>query len=132
MSTPSLRLRGVVLDCPDAPALAGFYERLLGWSREEDGPTWVQLRAPDGGVGLSFKAEPAYVAPTWPAGPDDLPMMVHLDMEVDDLPAAVAHAKALGATVARYQPQDDVRVCLDPVGHPFCLFLPSPRSSREG
>ena len=25
--------------------------------------------------------------------------------------------------LADFQPQDDVRVCLDPAGHPFCLFL---------
>ncbi|MCW2812288.1 MAG: glyoxalase [Friedmanniella sp.] len=124
MSAPPLRLSGVVLDCPDPRVLATFYERLLGWSREQDGPTWVTLRAPRGGVGLSFMAEPAYVAPTWPAGPGDLPMMVHLDIEVDDLEGAVVHAERVGATVADYQPQDDVRVCLDPVGHPFCLFLP--------
>jgi len=30
---------------------------------------------------------------------------------------------ALGATVAEFQPQDDVRVHLDPAGHPFCLWL---------
>jgi hypothetical protein len=24
--------------------------------------------------------------------------------------------------VAAYQPQDDVRVLLDPAGHPFCLY----------
>jgi hypothetical protein len=28
----------------------------------------------------------------------------------------------LGATQAAYQPQDDVRVLIDPDGHPFCLF----------
>jgi hypothetical protein len=28
-----------------------------------------------------------------------------------------------GATLADYQPQDDVRVHLDPDGHPFCLYL---------
>jgi Glyoxalase-like domain len=49
--------------------------------------------------------------------------MVHLDIQVDDLDAAGAHAVAVGATLADYQPQDDVRVYLDPVGHPFCLFL---------
>ncbi len=51
-------------------------------------------------------------------------MMVHLDIRVDDLAAAEAHAVATGAVVADYQPQDDVRVCLDPAGHPFCLFAP--------
>jgi catechol 2,3-dioxygenase-like lactoylglutathione lyase family enzyme len=28
-----------------------------------------------------------------------------------------------GPTLAEYQPQDDVRVLLDPAGHPFCLYL---------
>jgi hypothetical protein len=50
-------------------------------------------------------------------------MQLHLDIEVDDLVAAVDVAVASGATVAAFQPQDDVRVCLDPAGHPFCLFV---------
>ena len=29
----------------------------------------------------------------------------------------------LGATVAEFQPQDNVRVLLDPAGHPFCLYV---------
>jgi hypothetical protein len=53
----------------------------------------------------------------------DQQMMMHLEVMVDDLDAAVAHAVAAGATVADYQPQDTVRVCLDPAGHPFCLWL---------
>ena len=51
-------------------------------------------------------------------------MTHHLAFEVDDLDAAVALAVEAGATVAEFQPQDGVRVCLDPAGHPFCLFLP--------
>jgi hypothetical protein len=35
--------------------------------------------------------------------------------------AAVAEAVALGAMVATTQPQENVRVLLDPAGHPFCL-----------
>ena len=50
-------------------------------------------------------------------------MMLHLDLEVDDLETAGAHVRAAGATLAGHQPQDDVRVWLDPAGHPFCLFL---------
>jgi hypothetical protein len=42
---------------------------------------------------------------------------------VEDLEAAVDHAKELGAREAGYQPQETVRVMLDPVGHPFCLHL---------
>jgi hypothetical protein len=51
-------------------------------------------------------------------------MQLHLDIEVEDLDAAVALAVEAGATVAEFRPQDDVRVCLDPAGHPFCLFSP--------
>ncbi|CAN5836641.1 hypothetical protein BH24ACT6_BH24ACT6_16980 [soil metagenome] len=32
-------------------------------------------------------------------------------------------AMALGATLAEHQPQANVRVLLDPAGHPFCLCL---------
>jgi hypothetical protein len=49
-------------------------------------------------------------------------MMMHLDFEVSDLEAAVGHAVELGAELAEYQPQDNVRVLLDPAGHPFCLY----------
>jgi hypothetical protein len=49
-------------------------------------------------------------------------MMLHLDFEVDELEAAVGHALELGAREAAFQPQDTVRVLLDPVGHPFCLY----------
>jgi beta-phosphoglucomutase-like phosphatase (HAD superfamily) len=49
-------------------------------------------------------------------------MMIHLDIAVEDLDAGVAAAEAAGATLAVHQPQEDVRVMLDPDGHPFCLF----------
>ncbi len=49
--------------------------------------------------------------------------MLHLDIQVDDLEAAGAHAVEASAVLAGYQPQDDVRVYLDPAGHPFCLIL---------
>jgi Glyoxalase-like domain len=47
--------------------------------------------------------------------------MMHLDIQVNDLDAAIADAVGLGARVAEFQPQDNVRVLLDPAGHPFCL-----------
>jgi hypothetical protein len=50
-------------------------------------------------------------------------MMMHLDIEVPDLDAAVAGAIEAGATLADFQPQEKVRVMLDPVGHPFCLYV---------
>ena len=51
-------------------------------------------------------------------------MMMHLDLEVSDLAASVAHALELGAILPDFQPQEDVRVLLDPAGHPFCLWVP--------
>ncbi len=42
---PRLALSGVVLDSPDAGALADFYRSLLGWETEQDEPGWVRLRA---------------------------------------------------------------------------------------
>jgi hypothetical protein len=51
-------------------------------------------------------------------------MMMHLDISVSDLDKAADVAEALGASVAPWQPQDDVRVMIDPEGHPFCLYEP--------
>lgn len=117
-----MTLSGVVLDCPDPQALAGFYEELLGWRRIQDEPGWVKLAGPEG-AGLSFQQEAQYLAPTWPPAAGEQQMQVHLDIHVDDLDVAGEHATAVGARLASHQPQDDVRVYLDPVGHPFCLFL---------
>jgi catechol 2,3-dioxygenase-like lactoylglutathione lyase family enzyme len=121
-----MTVTGVVLGSPDARALAGFYHRLLGWQFVADEPGWAKLGHPDGGPGLSFQDEPGYVRPTWPAGPGDQQMMMHLDIRVDDLDEAGAHAIAAGAVLAEFQPQKDVRVYLDPAGHPFCLWIIPP------
>jgi catechol 2,3-dioxygenase-like lactoylglutathione lyase family enzyme len=122
MPQPRLTLSGTNIDAPDANALADFYRRLLGWTIKTSEPGWVVLCPPDGGHTLNFQTEPRYVRPAWPAGPGDPQMMMHLEIEADDLDACVAHAVAQGATVAEFQPQGNVRVCLDPAGHPFCLF----------
>lgn len=50
-------------------------------------------------------------------------MSMHLDIQVDDLEQAVTYALSVGATQADFQPQHDVRVMLDPAGHPFCLYV---------
>ena len=80
------------------------------------------LRPPDGGIGLSFQYEPLHVPPVWPAEADHQQMTAHLDIAVEDLDAGVAWAVEAGATEAAYQPQEGVRVMLDPAGNPFCLF----------
>jgi catechol 2,3-dioxygenase-like lactoylglutathione lyase family enzyme len=120
---PRLTVTGINIDAPDANALADFYRRLLGWTTRTEEPGWVIIQPGDGGGTLSFQTESRYVRPVWPAGPGDPQMMMHLEIKVDDLEASVAHAVAQGATLAGFQPQEDVRVCLDPAGHPFCLYL---------
>ena len=120
---PQLTLTTVNLSAPEPGALARFYAELLGWKIRVEEPDWVVLERPDGGVTLAFQTESPYVRPTWPTRPDEQQMMMHLEIRVDDLAGAVAHAVACGATLAEFQPQDDVRVCLDPAGHPFCLWL---------
>ena len=97
---------------------------LAGWTLLIEEPDWVQLRPPGGGrPALSFQLEPNYVRPVWPTVPGDPQMSAHLDIQVNDLESAGAYAVAAGAVLADYQPQDDVRVYLDPAGHPFCLFV---------
>ena len=49
-------------------------------------------------------------------------MQLHLDIAVNDLAGATEDAVALGARLAEFQPQEDVRVLIDPEGHPFCLY----------
>jgi len=118
----TLRLSATVLGTPDPRGLAAFYRDLLGWETVADEPDWVMLRPAPGGPGLSFQLEAQHVAPVWPGGPGDQQMQAHLDIGVNDLVAGVARAVALGASLADHQPQDDVRVLLDPAGHPLCLF----------
>jgi catechol 2,3-dioxygenase-like lactoylglutathione lyase family enzyme len=118
-----VKLTSTVLDCPDARELAAFYHRLLGWPINAEEPDWVTLRPEDGSAGLSFQSEKDYVRPSWPATGGEQQMMLHLDFQVDDLEAACTAALEAGAVLAEYQPQPDVRVFLDPAGHPFCLWI---------
>lgn len=122
MGRPELNLTATVLDTPDPRGLAEFYRALLGWEIGTDEPNWVTLRPPGGGAGLSFQTEGSHIQPRWPAKDDEQQMQMHLDIEVDDLDAAGALAVEYGATLAEHQFQPDVRVYLDPAGHPFCLW----------
>jgi hypothetical protein len=58
----------------------------------------------------------------WPGRAGEQQMMLHLDFEVVDLEAEVDRAVGLGAELPEHQPQQNVRVLLDPSGHPFCLY----------
>ena len=123
----SIRWVGLALDCADAPAMARFYEGLLGFDVHEVGPRWAQLFDPAGGVHLNIQGEDWYRPPTWPEQPGELTKMMHFEVQVDDLEAAVALAIDAGGTENPWQPptrnRERMRIMLDPAGHPLCLFL---------
>ena len=112
---------GLAIESPDPAALAGFYHRLLGWPIIEEQPGTSVLAAPGGASFVVFQRAEGYRRPSWPPAEGDQRPMMHLDVQVGDLDEAQAEAVALGARVADHQPQANVRVLLDPAGHPFCL-----------
>ncbi|WP_409331925.1 VOC family protein [Trujillonella humicola] len=124
--TSAFRFTAVVLGTPDPRGLARFYHRLLGWPLGSDDEDWATLRPEGGGTGLSFQLERDHVPPVWPPRPGTQQMQQHLDLEVEDLAAACAHAEEIGARPlgGHDDPEEVVRVYADPAGHPFCLFVP--------
>ena len=129
-SRPSIRATSVTVMTPDPLGLADFYARLLGVqvSTTEPAPSgapevagFAQVRMTH--LTLNFEYEEQWSRPVWPAEAERQTATQHLDLWVDDLAAASEWAARCGAVLADTQPQDDVRVFLDPVGHPFCLFL---------
>lgn len=123
-----MRWNAVCLDCrpEQLGAVVAFYADLLGLEVVETESRWAALRDPNGGVGINVQAEDWYVAPVWPEVADGQTKMMHFEIEVQDVPLAVARATALGATEADPQPHNrnpaELRVLLDPAGHPFCLW----------
>jgi catechol 2,3-dioxygenase-like lactoylglutathione lyase family enzyme len=128
-----LQLTSVTIGCPNPRELVAFYARLLGAEitaseppREGEPETagWAQARTTGdrGTITLNFEFERQWRTPVWPSEPGRQHITQHLDILVDDLAAAVAWAEACGARQAAYQPQERVRVMLDPAGHPFCLY----------
>lgn len=133
MKPVRLQVTSMTVGAPDPRVLARFYARLLDTQLTADDPPrpgepdeagWAQLRAHSehGRFTLNFEYERHYVPPVWPSEEGRQHITQHLDIYVEDLAAATAWAVECGATLAEYQPQDDVRVLFDPSGQPFCLF----------
>ena len=139
-TSPAIVVRTVNLDCSDAQAMARFYGGLLGWEPTAVEPDWVLMRHPEGGTGLSFQRTGDFVPPAWPEEAGRQQKMIHLELQVvpegrrpgeeypDDegqaaLEGAAALAVSLGGRLAAHQGRPDLRVVLDPSGHPLCLFL---------
>jgi len=133
MARPNMRVTSVTIGSSQPRELARFYADLLGWRvtaseppragmPEQDG--WAQVKPPQDAVGptLNFEYERRFQRIVWPAEQGKQTASQHLDIRLDDLPAAGDWAESRGARLAEFQPQDRVRVMIDPDGHPFCLF----------
>lgn len=116
MSTEAeLEIGWLAIDCADPPALAGWWQRLLGGEVHQDDDGDVALRG--GPVELLFLAVPDVKVTK---------NRLHLDLRTSDYDAAIERALALGAV-----PADDVylgdrwRVLRDPEGNEFCIIRPT-------
>ena len=126
---PEWVLTSVTVATPTPRESAEFYARLLRVDVAVSEcftsltPTYAPAAQLKGGrLTLNFEYERYWTPIVWPAEKGRQTSTQHLDIHVDDLDAAAAWAVSCGARAAGHQPQDNVRVMLDPVGHPFCLF----------
>ena len=140
---PAMAVTSVTIGAPAPRELAAFYARLLGWPVTATEPArsgmppadgWAQVRPPAGEEGptLNFEYEAKFTRPTWPAADGAQNATQHLDIAVGNLDETVRWALAAGAILAGVQPQEDVRVMLDPAGHPFCLFEDESMTGTSG
>lgn len=124
----TFRWNAVCIDCsPDNYAReVAFYRDLLGTEVAEREEHWAALQDPQSGMWLNIQADDSYIPPAWPEEPSGQAKMIHFEVRVKDVQAAVARAASFGALEAAWQPPDRdsgrLRVMLDPAGHPFCLW----------
>jgi len=136
------KLVQVVFDSADARQTGEFWRQLLGLvyppvheppPEGEDDPVgrdWLNLKDPDGTPRLAFQQVDSLARTTWPE--DDVPQQLHLDLMVDsvaELEAVHERVLELGGEL-RFDRSDDpdepLRVFVDPSGHTFCVFVAEP------
>ena len=87
-STPKYTDRGIAhfdIAGPDGPALAGFYQDVLGWQVEPRGPGYSQVQTPEGSPnGAVAEAETASLT---------------LGVTVADLDAVLTRVEAAGGSI---------------------------------
>lgn len=116
----TISLRNFTVDCADAPALAAFWGKLLGWHVfiDDDPEVYVAANYPNtGGQGLLFIPVPE---------PKTAKNRIHFDVVPTDCTRdeQVEKAIALGATVLGDFRKPDGGgwvVMADPEGNEFCI-----------
>lgn len=139
MAEAAPRLAQVVLDSTDVRRAAEFWRQLLRLryreGHEPPGPglddaagrDWLNLRRPDGTPVLAFQQVADLPPSTWPD--DDVPQQLHLDLTVADVAEFDAVHQRILALGGRLRldrsddPEEPLRVYVDPDGHPFCVFV---------
>jgi hypothetical protein len=119
--------RVVVFDAADIDAESAFWAGLFGGTVHRDGD-WHSIVV-DGEWVFGVQRAPDHAPPEWPGGAGSQQQQVHLDLHVDDLPAAARRARELGgrqlqaARAPADNPDGDERfeVWASPAGHPFCF-----------
>lgn len=116
-----VRWTETTLDCHDPERVAAFWQALLGGELSEPLPGWRRLALSDR-PDLTFQPVPE---------PKNGKTRMHLDLEVDDLEAAVGHVERLGGRRTgerHFYPEDTVEVLVDVEGTEFCIVeFTSPR-----
>ena len=110
----------IVLDAPDLDAESSFWAAMYGGTVEKDWD-WHDIQV-NGTTVMGIQLAPNHVRPQWPGGEQQ--QQLHLDLHVDDIVAADAEARRLGAELvqkADLTAASGFVVYLDPAGHPFCL-----------
>lgn len=115
---------GVVFDCADPVRLARFWQALVGGEIDERTKThtWVGLGGVPHWHNIGFQKVPEHKA---------VKNRVHVDLDVDDLDAAVVRAVALGATVVGSVVEEETnwfQVMTDIENNEFCFILRKARS----
>jgi catechol 2,3-dioxygenase-like lactoylglutathione lyase family enzyme len=115
-----IRYQVVTFDAAHLSSESAFWAGVLGGEVHPDGD-WHMVTV-DGEPRVGVQLAPGHVPPEWPHG---TPQQIHLDLWVDDFPAAHEHVMALGARLLQAAhgntSGDDFQVYADPAGHPFCL-----------
>jgi predicted enzyme related to lactoylglutathione lyase len=123
-----IKYQVVAFDAADLSSESAFWAGVLGGEVQADDDWHMVTVGGEPRVGVQLA--PDHRAPEWPHG---TPQQIHLDLWVEDFPAAHEQVMALGARVLKEANGntvgDDFQVYADPAGHPFCLcFLVGGRS----